>query len=102
MQNILKKALTIGVGLAAFSKDQVEKVVDELVKRGEVPLEESKELIQELMDRGEKEQAELKNLIKSQLQQGLAELDVANQSQIAQLEARIKALEEQVQTLEQR
>ena len=43
--SILKKGLAFGLGLAIASKEQAEKLIDELVKKGELSLDESKEVI---------------------------------------------------------
>ena len=100
MHDLIKKGLALGVGLAAYSKDQIEKVVDELVKRGEVPLEESKQLIKDLIDRGEKEKTELKDIIAQQVSKALEEVNMATKASVEELEERIKILELKVSSLE--
>lgn len=42
MSDLFKKAISLGVGLTIVSKEKVEKVVDELVKRGELAPSESR------------------------------------------------------------
>ena len=42
MKDMLEKILSLGFGIVAVSKEQVEKVVAELVKRGEVAPTEAK------------------------------------------------------------
>ena len=36
MPNILEKSLSLGFGLFAYSREKIEKIVDELVNKGEV------------------------------------------------------------------
>lgn len=93
MNDLIKKALSLGVGITVVSKERIEKYVDDLVKRGEVGQSESKELVAKLVQRGEEEQAELKRFVREQLQQVLKELHLATSDDVARLEARIAALE---------
>lgn len=93
MKDLLKKGLALGLGLAVASKEQIEKVVDELVKKGEVSAAESKELVEELVKKGEQEQEELKNKVRAYLKEFLSELDVPTKSDLKSLESRIEKLE---------
>jgi len=93
MKDLLKKGLALGLGLAVASKEQIEKVVDELVKKGEISAAESKELVEELVKKGEQEQEELKNKVRAYLREFLSELDVPSKSDLKNLESRIEKLE---------
>jgi polyhydroxyalkanoate synthesis regulator phasin len=93
MIDLFKKGLALGLGIAVTSKEQVEKLVDELVKKGELSREESKDMIQQLMQRGEEEKTELKQLIREQLRQMMDALHVATKDDIIRLEQRIENLE---------
>ncbi len=42
MSDLFKKAISLGWGLTIVSKEKVEKVVDDLVKRGELALQSPK------------------------------------------------------------
>lgn len=92
----------MGVGLAAYSKDQIEKMVNELVKRGEIPIEGSKELINELVDRGEREQVELKNIVGQQINQKLNGLNIVTKDTVSALEAKVATLELELSALKAR
>ncbi|MCE5169058.1 polyhydroxyalkanoate synthesis regulator [Paenibacillus profundus] len=93
MSDLLKKAVSLGWGLTMASKEKVENLVDELVKRGELAPAESKEWINRLIEKGEKEQAEFKTMIQEQVKRKLQEMDVPVKSELAALEARIAELE---------
>lgn len=96
MSDLFKKAISLGVGLTIVSKEKVEKVVEELVKKGEIAPSESKALIDRLVDRGEEERGAFKAAVQEQVQRVLKELNVPGQSDIAALEARIAVLERRV------
>lgn len=93
MKDLIKRGLALGLGLAVKSKEQIEKVVDDLVKKGEVSAAESKELIEELVKKGEQEQAELKSKVRGYLREILGELNLASKSDLQSLESRIENLE---------
>ncbi|GAX89167.1 phasin family protein [Effusibacillus lacus] len=97
MIDLIKKGLALGIGLAVTSKEQVEKVVDEMVKKGEMSQEESKEVISRLIQRGEEEQRELKRMMREEIKQILAELNIATKEDINRLDRRIQNLENQEQ-----
>jgi len=101
MSDLLKRAISLGWGLTVVSKEKVERIVDDLVKRGELAPTESKALIERLMSRGEEDLGHVKTLVREQLARGLEELDVPSQKDIRALEQRIAALESQVAELKQ-
>jgi polyhydroxyalkanoate synthesis regulator phasin len=93
MKDLIKKGLAIGLGLAVVSKEQIEKLVDELVKKGEVSSAESKDLINELFEKGETEKKELNSRIREQFQKLLNELNIPTKADLERLEQRIQELE---------
>lgn len=93
MKDLLSKGLSIGLGLAVVSKEQIEKLVDELVKKGEVSTAESKELARELFEKGEAEKKEMNARIHEQLEKLLKELNIPTKADLERLEQRIQALE---------
>lgn len=100
MSDLLKKAISLGVGLTIVSKEKVEKVVDELVKRGELAPSESKALVERLVERGDEERGAFKSAVQEQVQRVLKELKVPVQEDITRLESRIAQLEGRVAELE--
>ncbi|OKP78182.1 polyhydroxyalkanoate synthesis regulator [Paenibacillus helianthi] len=100
MSDLFKKAISLGVGLTIVSKEKVEKVVEELVKRGELAPSESKALVDRLVERGEEERGVFKSAVHEQVERVLKELKIPVQSDVAELEARIAVLERRVAELE--
>ena len=93
MKDLINKGLAFGLGLAVVSKEQIEKLVDELVKKGEVSAAESKELIRELFEKGEAEKKEMNARIHEQMEKLLKDLNIPTKSDLERLEQRIQELE---------
>ena len=93
MKDLIKKGLALGLGFAVVSKEQIEKVVDELVKKGELSASESKDLMSELLQKGEEQQKEINTKLRDQVQKILDELNIPSNADIDRLEKRITQLE---------
>ena len=93
MKDLINKGLAIGLGLAVVSKEQIEKLVDELVKKGEVSAGESKDLIRELFEKGEAEKKEMNVRIHDQMEKLLKDLNIPTKADLERLEQRIQDLE---------
>jgi polyhydroxyalkanoate synthesis regulator phasin len=91
--DLIKKGLSFGLGLAITSKEQAEKFVNDLVKKGELSLEESKDMVNQLIQRGEEEKKGLQRIVREQIKQMLGELDLATKDDLQKLEQRIQKLE---------
>ena len=93
IRDIINKTFSLGIGAAVTSKEQIEKLVDELVKKGEVSQAESKSMVDEMMKKGDEARAEFEQQINVKVKQRLAELDLATKEDIERLENRIALLE---------
>ncbi|MDQ1910098.1 phasin family protein [Paenibacillus sp. GD4] len=93
MNDLFRKALSLGVGITVLSKEKIEQLVEDLVKKGDVAPDESKELVTRLVEKGEQQQSEIKRMVREQLQKVMSELQVATKEDIARLEQRIEKLE---------
>jgi polyhydroxyalkanoate synthesis regulator phasin len=93
MSDFLKKAFSLGLGLTLVSKEKVEQIVDDLVKRGELAPAESKALVEKLLDRGDEEQARLKDWINEQVANALKQTGMASTKDVEELTRRVAELE---------
>lgn len=91
MSDFMKKAIALGLGLTAVSKEKVEQFVDDLVAKGEVAQSESKEAVNRLIARGEEQRLELKRMIQDQVKKVLSDLDVATKQDLKDLEHKLKS-----------
>jgi len=102
MKDMLKKSLAFGLGLAVTSKEQIEKTVDELVKKGEIAPEESRRVINQMLERGEEERVKLMNLIKEQVEHVQKDMNLVSKDELKTLNQRLTDLEARVEMLEQK
>lgn len=93
MKNLIQKGITIGLGLAMMGKEQVEKIVAELVEKGEIPINESEKLVNDIIDKGEKQQQVFETQLREKIKEVLSDLEIATKHDLIQLEERIKNLE---------
>lgn len=91
--DLFKQVFSLGLGAAITTKEQIEKTVDALVKKGEVNKDESKELISQWVERGEQAKQEIDDIIKTRVNQALTSLNLVTKEEFKELERRIQALE---------
>lgn len=60
MKDIIEKTFDLGLGIAATTKEKVEKIVDEMVAKGQLTKEEKPNTVQEILDKLEKGDIEFK------------------------------------------
>jgi len=76
IKEILEKSVSFGLGLAAYSKEKVEELVAELVKRGEVAQQDARQLASSLVRKGEEQRDEIRRLIRAEVAAALKEAGV--------------------------
>ena len=73
VKEFFEKSLSFGLGLAAYSKEKIEDLVEEMVRRGEVTRTEARVFASKLTQNGEDQRDELKRLIRSEIAAALKE-----------------------------
>ena len=96
MQNLYKKALSLGLGAMLVSKDKVEEVVNELVKRGELGREEGKTLVSELIKKGEAGVNEVEGIIEKIVKGVMEKLNLPTRKELNELKSEIEELKEKL------
>ena len=98
MKELIKRGLALGLGLAVTTKEQVEKLVEEMVKKGELGREESAAYVGEMVRRGEEVKKELERIINQKVKEKLEEFQLATKEDIRRLEQRLNQIESRSQT----
>ncbi|MNI30920.1 MULTISPECIES: phasin family protein [Clostridium] len=97
MINDLKKLLLAGVGAVATTYEKASEVVDELVEKGRLTVDEGKELSEELKrnftTKATEKINEIKSVNKESLEKVISELGYVKKEEIDKLKVRIEFLE---------
>ena len=90
MLDFAKKVMAFTLGVAALTTDRAKQLVDEAVARGEISKEDAKKFLDEVVAAADKEKQTVQCWIREQVSKAMPDTD---KERIAQLEARIAALE---------
>ena len=93
MFELLKKAMFMGMGLAALTTEKIEEWVQEVVKKGEMSEKEGKELVAVLVERSKKFKNELQEKVEKIVADSLQKLNIPTRREVEELRARIERLE---------
>ncbi|MFQ5786791.1 MAG: phasin family protein [Thermodesulfobacteriota bacterium] len=96
MQDLLKKALSLGLGALLVSKDKIEDVVNELVKKGELGQEEGKNLVNELIEKGEASIDEVEVKIEKIVKSVTEKLNLPTRKELNEIKTEIEQLKEKL------
>jgi polyhydroxyalkanoate synthesis regulator phasin len=100
MEDLFKKTLSFGIGLFDYTKEKVEKLVDEMVKRGEINKQDTTKTVEELWDKASKEQSAFWNKVKTYITSIVDEMAMPSKADFKALEDRVAALEKRVSELQ--
>lgn len=98
MRDGIEKAISLGLGIIAAGKEQIEKAVEELVKKGEVSRTESKELVDDLVRKGGDLKRQMESMVQERVNSILKETRFATREDIERIERRLDALERKDRT----
>ncbi len=101
MKDIIQKAWYFGLGVFDFTKEKVEAVVAEMVRRGEITQQESPEAVKQLLDKAQETQKALLEKVKELVNKVLAEAKPARAADLEALMERVALLEKRVLVLEE-
>jgi len=99
MKDLLQKAWLFGLGMVDATKEKVEEVVQEMVRRGEITMQEGPEAMKQLLSKAQQAQAAMVDKVKELVNKALAEARPAKAADLEALEKRLAALEEEVKKL---
>jgi polyhydroxyalkanoate synthesis regulator phasin len=85
LQEFLEKSMSFGLGLAAYSREKIEELVEEMVRKGEVAQKDARQFAGDLVQRGEEQRIEFKKLIHSEVTAILDKLDLIRKSDVQEL-----------------
>ena len=96
MNDLIKKVVLTGVGLAALTKEKIEVVVQEVVEKGNLSEKEGKEFIEELLKKSEGAREKLEGQIEKAVQATLNKMNLVTRDEFSKLERQIRQLKKAV------
>ena len=89
---MMKRALYLGLGVLSVTREKAEKLMKEMVEKGEINAEEGNTFVDDLIKRGEEVKQEMKTFIEEEVKCKHKELAVTRE-EFSALEQRVKDLE---------
>lgn len=96
---MMRKIIYFGLGALSFTREKAEKMMNEMVDKGEINKEEAKQFIDDAIKKGAEEKEELRKMIHQEYQEIKNQFSFVTRKDLEALEARIQALEEKIQTI---
>lgn len=96
---LARKVLLAGVGAVVLTQEEIEKVVNRLVERGEIAEKDGKKLIHDVMEKRKKETKRAEGEMDKRLEEFLNRMNVPTKSDIEALSAKITVLSKKVDEL---
>ncbi|GGF21388.1 MULTISPECIES: phasin family protein [Halobacillus] len=93
--SLLRKGFYLGLGAAISGKEKFEKVLNEMVSKGEVSPSEAREMLNSWMSKGEEKNNEWNEQAQARMQDHVKELGFVTREEYELLEARLTRLENQ-------
>jgi polyhydroxyalkanoate synthesis regulator phasin len=99
-QNPLERTLLLALGAAALTRERVQEVVDEVVRRGELSRREGKELVDDLMTRATDQGSGLRERFDADVQDLFRRWGLATRGEWEDLNLKVAQLEHRLSLLE--
>jgi polyhydroxyalkanoate synthesis regulator phasin len=93
MFNLLKKMIWLGAGLAVMTKEKIEEVVAELIKKGQLSEKEGKELMADLLEKSKEAKKKLAEKVEKIITLTLQKMNIPSRKEMEELRARVDRLE---------
>jgi len=97
--DLSKKIILAGMGTLSLTGEKATKIADELVKRGELSKEDSKEFIVDLLNKAEQGKEKLVEKIKPEIKYRLEKMSFVSKKYVDDLEKKVQELEERIEYL---
>jgi polyhydroxyalkanoate synthesis regulator phasin len=99
MLDLLKKGMLTGIGLALKTKDEVEDLVKELQKKGEMSETEGRKFLDDVQKRYDETQEKLEKRVEDAVKNFLKKTKIVTTDELKELKKEIRELKSIVNTL---
>ncbi|MEL7591907.1 MAG: hypothetical protein AAGU17_11515 [Anaerolineaceae bacterium] len=95
MRTLFERSVLAGIGILSMTHEKAQKIVDELIRRGEVQKDEGKDWVESLVQRGDEERQSLRKLIHDEVKSTMDELGLVTKQDLQDLASKIETLGKQ-------
>lgn len=95
----IRKALLLGIGTIALTKEKLEHFVDQAVARGEMSREEGKSFVQEALQKADEQKQWLSNKVKDETHKRLNEAGFSSKDEVETLRKQVEDLQVKIEML---
>ena len=96
LNELIRKTVLTGIGLATLTKEMIEGVVKEVVEKGKLSEKEGKEFIDELLKKSEGAREKVEGQIEKAVQATLKKMNLVTRDDLSKLEKQIKQLKKSI------
>ncbi len=93
MKDLMNKAFSLGLGLAASTREQAEKLAQELSAKGDMSKADSQQFVSSMIQRGQEAKGSLETFVRERVKAVTDELNLVHREELQRLEKRIADLE---------
>jgi len=94
--DLIKKTMMAGIGLALKTRDEVEDLVKDLVKKGNLNEQEGKKFLDELLDRYDEAKEKMEERVERMVKDFLKKADVVTGDELKALKKEIRELKKAI------
>ena len=94
MEDLWRKARHFGLGVVDFTRQKVEDLVEDMVKRGELAEQDTSQAVAEIMEKAQAEQKDFLEKLKAMVDQAISEAGLARAADLEALAKRVADLEQ--------
>jgi polyhydroxyalkanoate synthesis repressor PhaR len=98
----VKKALTTSIGAMDVTREKVEELVDDLIKKGHLTKEERSQTVKDLLERAEERSREAKLWVEEQVRTAVKKIRPATEDEVNDLRAQVKNLQKTIAHLDKK
>jgi polyhydroxyalkanoate synthesis regulator phasin len=99
MLDLIKKSMLTGIGLALKTKDEVEDLVKDLQKRGEMSESEGRKFLDDIQKRYDEAQEKLEKRVEKSVKDFLRKTNIVTTDELKELKKEIRELKSIVNTM---
>ena len=102
MVDVVKKAMLAGIGALSVTREKVEELVDDLIKKGELGKEDRAKFVRELVEKAEARSREAKKWVDERIKVAVTKIKPAREEEVAKLSEQVSDLTKTIARLERK